>query len=380
MKNLAILLLCLTSTIGSYAEDNRPIVKIGAILPLSGNTATFGESIRNSTTLKAERLNQDPTHRYRYQMLYEDDQGQGRLTAMAFQRLKNLERIQAVISFSAAGVAISPQAEAAGIIHFGIGAAPALSEGKYNFVHWARVEPPCRLMAETLQKLGYKRIAIISQKHHSINAQTEFFKTIAPEYRLTVLCDEKLNPDEKDTRTTLLKVKELQPDILLLNCLTPLGDIALKQMHQLEIDLPISAITCLYALQRSSLQGIWWVDPSIAHQSFYDAYQKRWGKPSEVGAANHYDSVGLIAHAYEQWQGEGLPSADFVARKLMEVKDYTDALGPTTPDENGIFDLPPRLVTVKPDFSGYTTLSLEEVREMAAQHISRAKTDLPKAP
>lgn len=54
------------------AEDLKPIVKIGGILPLTGGVTQMGEGARNGALMAIEVLNADAEKKYKYEFVYED--------------------------------------------------------------------------------------------------------------------------------------------------------------------------------------------------------------------------------------------------------------------------------------------------------------------
>lgn len=95
---------------------NKEPIKIGVILPLTGDAAFIGEAARNAAILAKESFGKT---RKNYELVFEDDQGDSKKTIFAFRKLVDVDKIRAVgTGFAGPGNAVAPLAEKEQIIHF----------------------------------------------------------------------------------------------------------------------------------------------------------------------------------------------------------------------------------------------------------------------
>ena len=95
---LTTFFLLISFSLNLAAMGNRgndlEVVKIGVVLPLTGDAAVYGKAIQNGIELALEELNNN------YPMLapiYEDDRGNPNDSVNAISRLINLEKVPIII-------------------------------------------------------------------------------------------------------------------------------------------------------------------------------------------------------------------------------------------------------------------------------------------
>ena len=116
--------------------QNKPVVKIGIIAPLTGNVAMVGEGIKSSIVLAEEDL-KTKNLKNKYEFVIEDDGYEARKTAAVYPKLKSLDKVDAILStFSQTGKIIAPRAEADKILHISLSSDAEIANGKYNFLDW----------------------------------------------------------------------------------------------------------------------------------------------------------------------------------------------------------------------------------------------------
>ena len=112
-------LLVLTAVSGCRRASEDQSITVGAILPLTGNGAKYGEAARKGIELAREETNS--RNRIRGKMLnvvYEDSQGDPRRAVDAFRKLASVDRVPAVIGdlFSSATLAVAPLANESRVV------------------------------------------------------------------------------------------------------------------------------------------------------------------------------------------------------------------------------------------------------------------------
>ena len=111
-------------------QEKTPI-KIGALLPLSGPNAKYGEEIRQGIELAREELNsQGGINGRNVEVLYEDDQADPKTGVSAIQKLIDVEGVHVILGPWASGVALAtaPIAEDKKVIMLAEAIAPAISD------------------------------------------------------------------------------------------------------------------------------------------------------------------------------------------------------------------------------------------------------------
>ncbi len=302
-------------------------IKIGAILPLTGSTALLGESARDAMLLAKDQL---ANMKYNYEIIFEDDQLNAQLTANAVNKLVFADKVDAVLSFSSgSGNVVSPVTEQNKVIHIGVASDPNVAKGTYNFIHATPPEEEAKAWVAEAQKRGIKRIAIFSMNQQGALAITNAVKKEVIGKDLQIVSDDVFNLGERDFRTIVVKAKEKNPDIYLLHTFSPELELLTKQIKELGITTPLTSIEAFEFTEEPSLfEGYWYVQAADPTNSYISMYKAKYGKDPQAFSANTYDNVLLVAEGFEKaGDGKTIPSHDKVAAEMLNIKDFSGALG-----------------------------------------------------
>lgn len=119
---LGVVFLCATSQAADKlsADGNY---RIGLILPLSGPSAYWGTYLKNGALLGHSKLAE--TSRSKIELIFEDDHLDAAAAVSAYRKLRDTNKINAVILFGAqSGRSVIPLAEKEGIVSFVITSDP----------------------------------------------------------------------------------------------------------------------------------------------------------------------------------------------------------------------------------------------------------------
>ena len=170
LVQLAIMLISSLFLItGCTKKEKEPeTIRIGAILPLTGDIAEYGNRIKKGIDLAIEEIeNQGGINGKRAKVLYEDSTGFPKGGVSAVQKLISINRVPIIIGAVASSVtlAIVPQTTESKVVLF----SPASSSPKLSgvspffFRDWPSDVLEARLLAEfTFNKLGIKKVAILN--------------------------------------------------------------------------------------------------------------------------------------------------------------------------------------------------------------------------
>ncbi len=100
------------------AADINGTIKIGVVLPLTGNYAEYGQNVLPALQLVADELNRQGGPKV--SLLVQDDQAQPKQAVSALQKLIQVDGVRFVIGgfTSASSIAMYPIAERAGVLMF----------------------------------------------------------------------------------------------------------------------------------------------------------------------------------------------------------------------------------------------------------------------
>ena len=111
----------------STSKVSAEQIKIGVVVPMTGNLAFLGEGIRDAMLLAKQDLG---STQYAYELIFEDDQLDPKMTASAVNKLIGVNKVDAIVSFgSGPGNVVGNIGEQNKVVHFGIASDPNVAKG-----------------------------------------------------------------------------------------------------------------------------------------------------------------------------------------------------------------------------------------------------------
>lgn len=333
-----LLILILTLAISSCARKTteKQIIKFGVILPLSGSNAHTGEGVKNAVEmLKPELKNKN----YDYEIIYEDDQLNPKMTSNSANKLITFDKVDAIFSYSAgSGNVVTPLAEENKVIHFGTTTDPNVAKGLYNFIHVTRPKELAELFVSELEKRNIKKIAIIGLNQQGVKATLDEVKEKLKNTNVEIVYEEYFNAGEKDFRTSILKAEEKAPEIYMLEFFPPELELLAKQIKELNINKPITAIVFFsFSKELGLFNGNWFVDVAKPTNDFTTRYENKYNMPPTVAAPNVYDDINMVVSAYENLYNKNKkPATEEIAKEILRIKNFEGSLGKLSLTEEGI--------------------------------------------
>ncbi len=172
----------------SRISDN--VVKIGVIVPLTGDQAFLGEGFKNAILLAQKDIQKSfGETKHRYEISFQDDSFNPTSAASAAHKFINIDHVNALVSFgSGSGNAVSPIAEEAKTPHLNAIASDSnVAKGDYNFVHWTPPDKEAKLLVDQLKKRSIKNAIIFEQKQAGILAVSDALRKYANEQGISIL-------------------------------------------------------------------------------------------------------------------------------------------------------------------------------------------------
>ena len=348
LRIVAMFLVCACVFSATANAQQSSTVKIGAILPLSGDAATLGTAIKNGISLAYDEL--EPEVKDRIQLSFEDDKMSPAEAVKAFNNLLTIKGLDAVISgFSGQGNALAPIAERRKIALISISSAQSISsDRKYCFNLLATPEAMGKTSADFIKKQNYKTIAYAGFSQEGMIAlKTELLRSLGPTYSFVV--EEDYSAETTDFRSFATKLRARGgADIIAIAFTSNYGAFA-RQIREQGIDTPIFSLTTLenpneIKTSNGALIDQRYVNSNSSMPDFVARFKQRFPGASLVFAANGYDALRLIALSVKT-----NPSSDGIAETLRSLKNYSGALGTYSSDGQNRFTLPTAIKIVRTD-------------------------------
>lgn len=328
MKRLFLLILiCLSA----FSRASAETVKIGVILPLTGNQAVYGIDAQRAVDLLApdgvlQRGN------YNFKFILEDGQcGVGNSAVTAAHKLINVDRAKfLVVGCSGEILQAGPLAERAKVIAIGFASShPEVSTlGDYVFRTYVDIRKAVALISDLMLKENSGRVAVITEESSfTLGIKKELLDNLGS--RLAVAED--FHVDEVSFNTLLARVRTKKPSAYYLNTASPRTYLNLfKQMRELGINEPVYSyhapadLSVLEALGERQ-DGVKFVatpevdQGSPEFESFLKEYNAKYPEGAHIDALlrTSYDAIMAIMHGVEEVGPDSTKVKDFLYRVEM---------------------------------------------------------------
>ncbi|MCC6933460.1 MAG: penicillin-binding protein activator [Deltaproteobacteria bacterium] len=344
---IAILLLCNAAFV--RAQEARPF-KVGIILALSGEGMFFGQSLKNGMLLAYESLSKEDQQAM--QLIFEDDSMVSRNTITAFNKLRSVDDIDAVVTMtSGTSNALAPLAERQKIPMIAIASDKTVCANRnYVMNHWATPEVEAEVAVQEAERRNYKKIIALTTLHDGGLAVKNSFK-IAAKNKIELVIEEDIAYDNRDIRSIIAKIKTKKDVDAIMLALLP-GQLAVlaKQLRQYGVSLPLFGFEMFEDKEEvkasdGALINQWYVNASDATGEYTKKYISRYGdNATRIASNNGFDIIMIINDALKKER-----SRQFVNRYFHTLKDYRGASGVYSATDDNRFSLPAavKLVTDK---------------------------------
>lgn len=344
-------IIILALILGSFgcAKKEPEEVKIGAVLPLTGDAAKWGESSKRAIDLAIDEINTGGgINGRKIRVIYEDDQGNAAAGTSAMNKLATVDKVPVVIGalFSSVTLAMAPIAESNKVVLISpASTAPKISEaGDYIFRNVAPDTFEAKEMAAfALKNVKFKRVAILYiNNDYGLGLKDVFdteFKTLGGE----IVGVESFEQGGTDFRAQLTKIKNAKPDAVYMPGYPPEMAQIMKQARELKINTQFLSVTVfedakVLEIAGKAADGVIYTtqvyDPEAKDevvQKFVKAYKDRFNATPDIFAGLSYDATKIVALAMRQ----GGVQSEQIKKTLYTIKDFHGVTGLTTFDANG---------------------------------------------
>jgi branched-chain amino acid transport system substrate-binding protein len=326
----------------SDTPKEKATIKIGFSIPLTGNIAFIGEGMRDAAILGKEDMGKT---KHNYELLFEDDKLDPKIDATIGNKYISVDKVDVMVSAGGgSGGVLSKLADQNGIIHFAVTVEPTTTIGDLNYAHWTSNEEQNTMLAQQIAKRGFKRPAAF------LNVSLNDYVSIHTDLktRVNLVATGEVQNGQTDFRTEIAKVKETNPDIIILVLRTPELDILTKQIKEMGLKVPLTTIEAFAVSKEKELyEGEFFVGGAEPAHGFVEAFKKKYGRDQTIGAPNAYDIVKMIMTSAEKVKTSGKPTPAQIAAELNKIKDFDGALGKLYMKPDGRVWSPPTVQMIK---------------------------------
>ena len=283
----------------SSVHNDKDVVKIGVMWPLSGDAGYMGESAKVALKLFAED-HKTKNSKYDYEIVLEDNQLNPAKSAIIAKKMIEVDKVNAIITIgSNIGNAVAPISERAKVLQMAIASAESIAEREYNFLIATPPNKEAEKLIVSLKKNDIKNVALVTQNQAAMLSFTEAFKKINKD--IEILSDDYINAGEKDYKILIAKMLRNNPDIVIANIYVPEISIFVKQLKEAKPDVKVTAMESLaYPEDKSLFEGYWFVDAVVAEKSFVKRFEEVSGSDAIDYSYALYASLEFLRDSFNK--------------------------------------------------------------------------------
>lgn len=298
-------------------------VKIGLIIPMSGDGAAYGEELKRVFDYELPIVNKQYLDKgYQFQLIYEDGKCSGSDSATAFQKLTDVDGVKFIMGglCSSESFGFTSLLSDKNVIALSAWSSNQDLEGKSpNFFSLSYSDDGnAKGMADELGK--YSKIALINEQNdYNEGIKKNVEKTLKEKYPSATIVDDEVFPKgATDFRNILEKIKSSQPEVLFINSNVGVtAEALIKQLAEMK-DWSVPKVAgfnlmgdTVLKISPQTLEGTITVDaPKINTAEFQDAMNKivaTKGKLDNLGnyyTASSIDGLNILAKVISDSNGD----------------------------------------------------------------------------
>ena len=334
---------CLMIGLSIGWADNSPI-KVGVVLPLTGEQAKFGEIEKNSLLMGLDEINKAGGVNGRMiELLIEDDTGKPDVGRSAVEKLISQDKVVALTggyssSVTYAVCAVAQQRKIPFLVC--TGSSDKITEQGWDYVF--RIAPPVSEYPKALNSflaeiVKPQSVAILHENSLFGQSGAKEFAEQCEKSGIKVLMKDGYEAGAVDFKPLLIKVKAAKPDLVYMISYVMDAALLMRQSKELNFNpklfvgggagftLPEFANNAGDAAELVFSADLWSAQlPYPGAKEYSENFQKRFGSATEYHGAEAYASIYVIADALKRAK-ETTPAA---VRDSLASTDMMTAFGP----------------------------------------------------
>lgn len=319
-------------------------IKVGVVLPLTGEQAKFGEIEKNSFVMGVDEINKGGGVNGRpIELIIEDDTGKPDVGRSAVEKLISQNQVIVLTggyssSVTYAMCAVAQQRKVPFLVT--TGSADKITEQGWNYVF--RIGPPVSEYPKALNSflsevVKPKTVAILHENTLFGQSGSKEFSQQCSEAGIKVLMKEGYEAGAVDFKPLLIKVKAVKPDFVYMISYIMDAALLMRQSKELNFNpkifvgggagftLPEFANNAGDAAEYVFSADLWTPNlPYPGAKQYFENYAKKFNTPTEYHGAQAYSSIYVVADALKRAK-ELSPAG---VRESMTTTDMVTIFGP----------------------------------------------------
>lgn len=331
-------------------EPEKPLVKIGVLLPLSGETAFAGKPVQTMILQALKDIRKARSLNYDYELIFDDTQNSTEQSLANANRLYRVNRVNSIISMWApAAIALNDFAEKNKIIHLGCSWGYEAARGEYNFNHATFPEEQTEALVNLLKKHDVKTIGLVWDAEKKQQELIDILKDKLLGNGIRVVFDNMITQGMTDFRLEIIKMQAKKPDVLFMLMMPPEMNQFVQQMNESDWKVPMTSIE-YFSFAPELFEGSWYIGDALGDENFGKYAQEKSGSEASSCMANLYDGLKMIVEGYEKTaprEKGKIPDNEDVVQRMLNNFSFKSVTGKINIDKDGNIHTQPVVKVIK---------------------------------
>ena len=335
------------------ATDEKPAIKIGIILPLTGEGAESGQAAKAALEMTIEDIKKQNL-KYDYKLIFENNLLESMKTVTISNKFINYDKVKAIFSmWNPTTGEVASVSNPKKVINMACSWEDTSVRGPYTFNAISTQEQVANLLIQQLQKNNIKSVAILID-----NSAEPLFKVITEKLANTdikIVFSDIALLGNNEFRTAIFKASQNNPDLYITAGLPPMPFILTKQLGEITGKRNITGIDSFMEMsddQRSIANGLWYIDSNVnGNKEFIQNLQDRKNIKSQSCSGNLSANLQILINAFENAplkDDETIPDNDTVVSYIKNnTNDVNTVSGKANFINENIINILPLIRKVK---------------------------------
>ncbi len=320
-------------------------IRIGVIESLSGNAVYYGEQNMKGVEIAKEEM-QAKYPEFNIEVVHEDSQYTAQGGVAAYRKIKELQKIDAVITHaSPISLAVQPLANNDSILQMAVSSSARTysSMNDLSFRTSPTTDAEAEALADFIIEKSYENLSILYMNNDIGISITNSLKSKLEERNssIRIVTEENFNLDNTDFKTQLLKIRENKANAIFVPALASHIALILKQSKEANLTLQFIGFRASEDPILINNAGVladgfvysYGFDPSGNGeiQQFSEMFQSKYNTLPDGYAAEGYEGMRLVVIALATCNN----NLECAKNYLHNLTSYKSVFGSLSFDENG---------------------------------------------
>lgn len=298
----------LTVFLGQGSTQETPdTVRIGAVLPLTGQLSYLGEEERNVILMAQEEINSNSSTP-NLEVVIEDSKSSAKGGVSAYRSLRRKGIKPVITSLTVVSEAIKPIAKKEGVIQMVLSVHPDIAKSSDNVIRpYYGLEVEMKKMSSYLKSKDAERVsALYVNTPESKVAINEYLRPELKSFGGTLVGEETYSIQDRSVRNQLVKLKSEKPSYIMTIDFGNKYPTILKEASSIGVrENILGGLGMMTAPEMPDelTQGLTFaaasfvVDPSDNYLDFSKKYEREYGRKPTFDGVYTYDTVKMLYEA-----------------------------------------------------------------------------------